>query len=94
MRKPPLTFNRKKKYYNPVKKKDALKIPSFGCIVEHFVLVFILISGIWQPRFSRFTLWTFIFNVNKTKHYLGTENFAKLGFAIHDPTHKYLFQKS
>ena len=86
--------------------KDALKMPCFECIVEHFVLVFILICftafenldfldlHIWYSflMFTKRSTTIEILAKLKVKTF-AEENFAKLNFVIHNPTHRNLFRE-
>ena len=60
----------------PIMEKDALNMPCLGCIVEHFVRMFILIcKAFGNLDFLDLLCGTFIFNVYKKKHHL--RNFSK-----------------
>lgn len=63
MGKPLLPFPRNRKKCIPINEKDALNLSCFECIVEHFLVLFILCEE-------------FIFNVENKKQYL--RNFSKI----------------
>ena len=73
--------------------KDVLNIPSFGCLVKYFVLVFVLIflDMFFGHSFLMSTKRSTILEIRVETF---TEKvFPDFGFAIHDPNHKFLFRK-
>ena len=87
---------------SPTMEKNVLNMPSYGCMVEHFVLVFILIcfTAFGNLDFLDLPCVALILNVYKKNYHLrifgkinGRNFFAEFIFAIHDPTQRNLFWK-